>query len=85
MFKLLTAMSAAALLVSVGLKPGWAVEPEAPEHIISKQEAFSIAVRWQLDELPATSDPGEVKDRAAARRFYSHHAGAPLWVTLKNL
>ncbi|MGI9523050.1 MAG: L,D-transpeptidase family protein [Hyphomicrobiaceae bacterium] len=78
-------ISAASLLLSISMMPGWAVEPYPPEELISSQEAIVIAVRQRIDGLPDPRRSGELKDRAALANFYSHHAGPPLWTTSDGL
>ncbi|MGI9525078.1 MAG: L,D-transpeptidase family protein [Hyphomicrobiaceae bacterium] len=80
MSKLLRVLATAASFLSLSFGPGVAVEPDAPEKLISEQETFSIAVRWRIDKLPPTTNFGDLRDRAAAAHFYSHHVGPPLWV-----
>ncbi|MGI9522131.1 MAG: L,D-transpeptidase family protein [Hyphomicrobiaceae bacterium] len=75
----------ASLVLLLSFAPCHAVEPGAPEQLISEHEAFSIAVRRQLDELPSARDAGESSGRLSLAKYYGGNVGPPLWVTSRGL
>lgn len=85
------------LLGAAGL-PAYAVEPQAPEKLITAQEAVLVTIRSRLNKTELPSKPtqfekGDALDRAGLQKFYATlgdgsqpgEAGRPLWVTETGL
>lgn len=68
------------LLTSFVLGPAAAVEPDAPETIISKEEALRIALRTRISRLPRARQQGEQDDRNGLAAYYASRDGRLLWV-----
>jgi murein L,D-transpeptidase YcbB/YkuD len=74
-----------------------AVEPQAPEKLITAQEAVLIAIRsrlnqWQAPSRPTQDEKGEAIDRAGLSRVYAtlgdnsdENKRQPLWATATGL
>ena len=98
-------MHAVARLPSVSLalfmafSPAQAVEPQAPEKLITAEEAVLIAIRSRLTNVkvprrPTQLEKGAAIDRAGLAKFYASlgeqadgnlDTGRPLWVTETGL
>ena len=82
-----------ALVVAAGVMPTRAVEPQAPDELISAKEAVLIAIRSRLQNVKLGSRPtqfekGDAIDRAGLTNFYASLGETadgprrePLWVT----
>jgi L,D-transpeptidase YcbB len=93
------AVRVSALLVATCAVAGpvFAVEPQAPEKLITANEAVLIAIRsrlnqWQLPSRPTQNQKGEAIDRAGLSKFYAtlgdnadENRRRPLWVTETGL
>ena len=72
-------------------QPAFAIEQDAPERLISAEEALIIKLRMRLDRLKSTKKPytqrekGEAIDRAGLRNFYASHGHTPLWANANGL
>ena len=63
----------------------FAVEPDAPEALITQAEAFQIGVRLKLDALPPARQYGEQADRNALAAYYASRSSRPLWIDQEGL
>ncbi len=57
----------------------WSIEPNAPETLISQDEAIVVAIRQRLDALPESKAYKVDEDRDALGQFYTEK-GRALWV-----
>ena len=73
------------VLLALAVAPSWAVEPGAPEKLISQEEALIFGVRLQLDRAPTPSGRIARPNRIALANFYASHNGPLLWVNASGL
>lgn len=92
-------LSAVSLVFSMMFVPAQAVEPQAPEKLISAEEAVLIAIRSRLTNIkvprkPTQTEKGAAIDRSGLAKFYATlgekadadgEAGRPLWVNRTGL
>ncbi|MFY0611337.1 MAG: L,D-transpeptidase family protein, partial [Hyphomicrobiaceae bacterium] len=92
-------LSAVSLAFSMMFVPAQAVEPQAPEKLISAEEAVLIAIRSRLTNIkvprkPTQTEKGAAIDRSGLAKFYATlgekadadgEAGRPLWVNRTGL
>ena len=76
---------AASLATFVCAATSHAIEPDAPEALVTRDEAIVVAARQRIDQLPSTKNTGDNADRAALATFYAGHAGPPLWIDKQGL
>ena len=67
-----------------------AVEPEAPQALMSPEEAMIIKLRQRLagfrdNKRPTQTEKGEAIDRKGLQQFYTAHGHSPLWVNADGL
>ncbi len=78
---------AVSLLISLFL-PVWAghaIEPDAPERLISSEEALSIRVRLEIDRMAPARDAGERRIRSAIAGFHAKHEAGLVWIDGRGL
>ncbi|MGI9410293.1 MAG: L,D-transpeptidase family protein [Hyphomicrobiaceae bacterium] len=84
MFHKLVCVFSLLCLVTIGSSRAFAVEPDAPEKLISKGEFLSIMVHRHLRRLPAPRNVLEQSERNGLELFYSLRNGNMLWVDEKR-
>jgi murein L,D-transpeptidase YcbB/YkuD len=57
-----------------------AIEPDAPELLISEQEGLAFSIRQAIDRLPAVRGDAERSERVALQRFYAGGDAGLQWV-----
>jgi murein L,D-transpeptidase YcbB/YkuD len=72
-----------ALLVAAG--PVAAIEPDAPQNLISDEEAIGIQARRMLEKGSAEIGKANRADVEALVRFYSERGSRPFWIKSKKL
>jgi murein L,D-transpeptidase YcbB/YkuD len=78
---LVSRMSLAGLaLVAATTSVAFAIEPDAPNGLITPQEAMIVAARLEIDQLPATKDKGEKADREGLAAYYAAGQATPIWI-----
>ncbi|MGI9478206.1 MAG: L,D-transpeptidase family protein [Hyphomicrobiaceae bacterium] len=92
-------LSAVSVAILTMLAPVQAVEPQAPDRLITAEEAVLIAIRSRLTNVrvsrkPTQTEKGAAIDRAGLAKFYATlgeqgdvggETGRPLWVTRTGL
>lgn len=61
-----------------------AVEPDAPDALISAEEAFGIAVQQALKQKSGGT-PGDINDRSALAAYYANNGNRALWTNDQGL
>ena len=84
MFHKLVCVFSLLCLVTIGSSRAFAVEPDAPQTLISKGELLSIMVHRHLRRLPAPRNVTEQSERNGLELFYSLRNGNMLWVDEKR-
>ncbi len=62
-----------------------AIEPQAPQSLITSEESVVILARQQLDLMKKSSDASVGRDQTGLSEYYANHFGAPLWVNKNGL
>jgi L,D-transpeptidase YcbB len=70
-----------ALFVCLPFAPAAAIEPNAPERLISSEEAIGIRARRMLEERAGPAAKAEKSDLEALVSFYAGHENRPLWIS----
>ncbi len=93
-------LSALSVAIFATLSPAQAIEPQAPEKLITAEEAVLIAIRARLSKVKVPARPTQLQkgaaiDRAGLAKFYaalgeqadegSSETGRPLWVSRTGL
>ena len=93
-------LSALSVAIFAVLSPVQAIEPQAPERLITAEEAVLIAIRSRLTKAKVPARPTQMQkgaaiDRAGLAKFYatlgeqadegSSETGRPLWVSRTGL
>ena len=69
--------SMASLAVSTA---SFAIEPQAPDHLMTAEEATVILARQHLQEMKQSAAKDTVSDYAALAMYYANYDGPPLWI-----
>ena len=62
-----------------------AVEPDAPEALITPEQAIAIGVRQSFEKKSRTLSDAKKADHKALLDYYAANDNTPLWVTLKGM
>lgn len=81
--RLQAALGAAAWAVAAN--SALAVEPDAPEKLITQEEAIVLGVQLRIRSLPKSNEHGADADRAALADYYAKHVRSALWVNSNGL
>ena len=81
-FRLAAAGALAFVAISV---PASAIEPDAPEALITQDETIVIGLRLRIDALPPAREYGEQVDRSALAAYYANSVSHPLWIDRNGL
>jgi len=63
----------------------WAVEPDAPQTLITHEEAVVLGMQLRIRKLPKATEYGENSDRDALADYYTKYARSALWVDSNGL
>ncbi len=74
-----------AMTIVITSRSVWAVEPDAPQTLITQEEAIMLGVQMKLRALPETKEFGESADRSALSDYYATRARSTLWVDSNGL
>ncbi len=85
MLRLLQVLLAGLVAVTYAAVHAAAIEPDAPTHLLTQEEALAVAVRRRLDQLSVDVHNGEDADRAALAAYYADLNGPLLWVDESGL
>lgn len=79
-------IASASIMVSAMLSgPAQAVEPDAPQQLISYDETIGIEIEQRLARDTRSGGDADRADVRALRKFYKARGNSPLWVSARGL
>lgn len=74
-----------AIVLAVPFGQAYAIEPDAPDRLITAEEGIGIRARRMIEEREGPAEKAEKTDLAALVSFYTDRDSKPLWVSDKHL
>ncbi|HUS98591.1 MAG TPA: hypothetical protein VMX97_17840, partial [Hyphomicrobiaceae bacterium] len=80
-----TALLTLVLAFTTAANPAYALEPDAPQQLISPEEAMVIMLRQRLDSTPKNLDKFARAERKEIGQFYTTGTNRLVWVDRNGL